>query len=301
MKAVIVSLLIAFAIASTHPVNREIVQEILNAKTTWTPMEPEANPFAYMSIEQIKGMLGTRINPANEGRINMNIVSDQDSFDARAQWPDFVHSIMNQGQCGSCWAFGATEALSDRFAIASNGQINVVLSPQYLVSCDDGNMGCNGGWLDEAWKFMQNHGLPSQDCVSYKSGGGSTGQCPSTCDDGSEMQLYRCGDVQETQSVADIQNAIMTNGPVEAAFTVYEDFFSYAGGIYRHTSGGVAGGHAIKAVGWGVEGDTRYWIMANSWGTGWGENGFFRIAFGECGIESDVTFAPAIVSQAVSE
>jgi len=81
---------------------------------------------------------------------------------------------------------------------------------------------------------------------------------------------------------------IMTNGPVEAAFTVYTDFMLYKGGVYSHVSGTEEGGHAIKIVGWGVDNGTKYWLVANSWSPAWGENGFFRIKRGtnECGIES---------------
>lgn len=83
---------------------------------------------------------------------------------------------------------------------------------------------------------------------------------------------------------------IMTNGPVEVAFNVYQDFFSYTSGVYSHKSGGLAGGHAVKAIGWGVENGTPYWLIANSWGTSWGMQGLFKIKRGsnECGIESNV-------------
>jgi len=77
---------------------------------------------------------------------------------------------------------------------------------------------------------------------------------------------------------------------METSFTVYSDFMNYAGGIYVHTKGYVEGGHAIKVLGWGYDDATKlnYWICANSWGPAWGEAGYFRIAFGECGIDSAV-------------
>jgi len=87
----------------------------------------------------------------------------------------------------------------------------------------------------------------------------------------------------------------MEGGPVETAFTVYEDFENYAGGIYQHTTGSIAGGHAAKFVGWGQENGVKYWKLANSWNPHWGEDGYFRILRGEnhCGIEDEVTGASA--------
>jgi cathepsin B len=85
----------------------------------------------------------------------------------------------------------------------------------------------------------------------------------------------------------EIQKAIMAGGPMEVAFTVYSDFENYASGIYHHVTGAMAGGHAVKMVGWGVEGGVKYWKVANSWNPHWAEKGYFRIRRGnnEGGIE----------------
>jgi len=87
-----------------------------------------------------------------------------------------------------------------------------------------------------------------------------------------------------------IATEIMTNGPVEGAFSVYEDFLTYKSGVYKHTTGQLLGGHAIKILGWGVDNGVEYWTVANSWNEDWGNGGFFNIAKGtnECGIESGV-------------
>lgn len=85
----------------------------------------------------------------------------------------------------------------------------------------------------------------------------------------------------------------MAGGPVETAFTVYSDFENYAGGIYHHVSGSMAGGHAVKIVGWGVESGTKYWKIANSWNPYWGEKGYFRIKEGDSGVDDMVTFSSA--------
>lgn len=89
----------------------------------------------------------------------------------------------------------------------------------------------------------------------------------------------------EADGPAQIKSLIQSSGPVETGFTVYSDFFNYRSGIYHHVSGGVQGGHAVKIVGWGVQGSTKYWICANSWGTSWGESGYFKIQEGDCGID----------------
>jgi len=103
------------------------------------------------------------------------------------------------------------------------------------------------------------------------------------------------GGVERASGEAGIQKAIMEGGPVETAFTVYADFANYASGIYHHVSGSMLGGHAVRIVGWGVEGGNKYWKVANSWNPYWGEKGYFRIKRGDndCGIENGVTFSAA--------
>ena len=128
-------------------------------------------------------------------------------------------------------------------------------------------------------------------------------QCPKSCDSSaagshasfSDDKYTFSGRTQSASGEADIQQMIMEGGPVETAFTVYTDFEDYAGGIYHHVSGGMAGGHAVKFVGWGVDGGVKYWKVANSWNPYWGESGYFRIQRGnnEGGIESGVVGSAA--------
>lgn len=149
-----------------------------------------------------------------------------------------------------------------------------------MVSCDTGNMGCNGGMLDKEWYFLESTGTVTDKCWSYKSGSGSVPACRDSCEDGSDMKFYKSekNSLKQLADIDSIKMEIMTNGPVETGFTVYSDFMSYRSGIY--VAGWFTwpeGGHAVKIVGWGVEDSVNYWIVANSWGASWGENGFFRI------------------------
>ncbi len=290
MKIILIALFIA-GIMAMHPVNQQIVDEI-KATASWTPMEVDENPFAYMPIEDIKAMMGTKLDasvPYTEENLDGYVAPA--SFDAREEWGKKIHPIMDQGRCGSCWAFGATEALSDRFAIETSH--DVILSPQHLVSCDRNNYGCNGGYLDKAWNFMTK-GVATNDCYPYTSGGGSTGTCKSQCHDGSDFVLYKAKPYEHPYSVDATMKTLQTNGPTEAAFTVYQDFMSYKSGVYEHKTGGILGGHAIKCLGWGSEDGKDYWLMANSWGTGWGMSGFFKIKRGDCGINNQMYSALAI-------
>jgi len=262
------------------------------------PWTHDANPrFAGVTLKQAKKLLGAKLtHPVGTVVAQKSKVGPlPKTFDARVQWPGFIHPIRDQAQCGSCWAFGATESLSDRFAIATNGTINLVLSPEDLVSCDDSDYGCEGGYLQNAWDYMVNSGVVTESCFPYQAGGGDAPDCINSCQDGSPWKKYYVVDgtvVTFPQNADTIAADILKNGPVEAGFDVYTDFFSYKSGVYVHKTGGLAGGHAIKLLGWGTDAKSglNYWIAANSWGTSWGQSGYFWIAKGsnECGIEEDV-------------
>jgi cathepsin B len=166
----------------------------------------------------------------------------------------------------------------------------VILSPQDLVSCDTTNYGCDGGYLDLTWEWMEQTGIASDACMPYTSGTGAVAACPTKCADGSAIKRYKVqtGTTVHIPDAPSMQTEIMTNGPIQVAFEVYQDFMSYKTGVYKHTTGSLLGGHAVKAIGWGVENGTPYWLIANSWNTNWGDQGFFKIVRGtnECGIES---------------
>ncbi len=132
-------------------------------------------------------------------------------------------------------------------------------------------------------------GITTDECLAYTSGKGVVPDCPNTCDNGSSIKRWKCdGLVARAKSSKQVMSEIFRDGPVETGFTVYEDFFSYQSGVYQYTSGKQLGGHAVKIIGWGVESGVNYWLCANSWGTSFGIDGFFKIAWGQCGIDSDV-------------
>eukprot|EP00003_Mantamonas_plastica_P005922 TRINITY_DN1482_c0_g1_i1.p1 TRINITY_DN1482_c0_g1~~TRINITY_DN1482_c0_g1_i1.p1 ORF type:complete len:300 (+),score=93.33 TRINITY_DN1482_c0_g1_i1:179-1078(+) len=291
-----------------------MIEEINSKNAGWTAGFNDF--FLGETADDIKAYLGTITSDPNSMQAYTRRQSDQDlsnvqvpdSFDSRQRWPACpqIADPLDQGKCGSCWAFGATKSISSRFCIATNNATNVFLSEFNMVTCDNGNNGCNGGQLKAAWDYVKENGLPTTKCQPYSIPTCSNEPClppfvntpgcnGDKCADGSQGQKYYVDSVYHVGSifgsnVEKIQQEILTNGPVEAAFTVYSDFIHYKSGVYRHTTGGVLGGHAIMIVGWGVENNTPYWIVSNSWTTNWGDKGFFKILRGsdECGIERDV-------------
>jgi len=296
----------AYGISETKSVSTaDFVESINSQSTTW---KSGLTSQIGWTDSEIKSHLGYRINTTARELIKKQIPNLHKSrsshpvfllpstFDARTKWPQCLHPIRNQGNCGSCWAFGATESLTDRFCISSNDSINVILSVQETTSCTDfGVEGCDGGDPISAFTYTSDEGLPLDSCVPYTSGNtGDTGTCRSTCVNSKQpynpVYYSELMSLRWFLSVRDIQEDIYTNGPVEACFSVYADFMTYTSGVYIYTSGSYEGGHCIKLLGWGSLNGVDYWLAANSWGTDWGMDGYFMIQRGVdmCGIEDAV-------------
>jgi cathepsin B len=300
----------------------QFIDEINSAQSTW-----KAGPskFMAMSKQAVKRLMGVRpeyfeqikLVPAIEHEVPAAL---PDTFDAREQWPNCasIKEIRDQGSCGSCWAFGAVEAMTDRICIASKGAQNFHISADDLTACCDScGFGCDGGFPQAAWAYFKTTGLVTGG--NYNSKQGCEPYTIKACDHHVNGTLPPCGAEEATPTCTkkcidgyptpfaqdkhhgdsvyavrpeekQIETEIFTNGPVEAAFTVYADFLAYKSGVYKHTSGGVLGGHAVKILGWGVEDSTPYWLVANSWNEDWGDKGYFKIQRGnnECGIESGI-------------
>ncbi|XP_076844214.1 cathepsin Bb isoform X2 [Brachyhypopomus gauderio] len=278
--------------------------------------------FENVDHRYIKSLCGTILGgPRLPDRMRFEEdLSLPDSFDSRDQWPNCntIGQIRDQGSCGSCWAFGAVEAMSDRFCIQSSGKISVEISAEDLLSCCEGcGMGCYGGFPAAAWDFWTKIGLvtgglygSSVGCRPYTitpcehhmngsrppcSGEQETPPCVRQCVQGyspsyTEDRHFGQRSYSVPSDPQQIMAEIYKNGPVEAAFSVYEDFLLYKTGVYQHVTGALLGGHAIKILGWGEENSTPYWLAANSWNTDWGDQGYFKILRGKnhCGIEGEI-------------
>ncbi|KAL3243695.1 hypothetical protein MRX96_020083 [Rhipicephalus microplus] len=305
-----------------RPVSDGMVSFINKLNTTW---KAGRNFNRNVSPMFLRGLLG--VHPDNRlhrlpALHHAEIPEDlPESFNAREKWPQCtsIGLIRDQSSCGSCWAFGAVEAISDRICIHSQGKVQVNISAQdILTCCPSCGRGCLGGFPSSAWQFYRDRGIVTgglhdtdDGCLPYhfppcehhtvgplpncSEDITPTPRCVHTCREGYDTDYsndkYKGEKVYSIEAdETQIKTEIFKNGPVEADFDVYSDFFSYKSGVYQRLSSEYLSGHAVKIIGWGTENGVPYWLAANSWNPNWGDKGYFKILRGtnECGIENDI-------------
>jgi len=190
-----------------------------------------------------------------------------------------VTPVTDQGGCGSCVSFGVTATLESMVLIEHN--LSLDLSEAELLFCGGGS--CGGWWPDAAVTYVKNNGVAFESCFPYFDHDMPCSTCP---DRNGEATQAVNSVVYFT--MADRRSYICSIGPVAAVFEVYEDFYSYAGGVYSHVSGAFVGLHCVEVI--GFDDVNKFWICKNSWGSGWGEGGFFCIAYGQCNIDAAYPF-----------
>eukprot|EP01052_Picozoa_sp_SAG31_P014146 SAG31_NODE_869_length_11344_cov_15.137839_7_plen_585_part_00 len=287
---------------------------------SWTAGQSER--WAGATHEDVRATMGL---PGFRARMHIptprsdayNVVTSRvatlpEAWDFRTAFPECIwaKTIVDQGGCGSCWAWAATGVLASRFCMATKGKVNVRMSPQYLLDCNtQDEMGCGGGALDNVWRYLTTaeHYVVTEECDPYTGQDGK--ECPTKCANSSiPYRKYMATtstpwtpSLEATEAggrvvVAEMQQELMMHGPLEAGIELFQDFASYKSGVYTlSVNASYGGGHAVEIIGWGS--DTLksgekidYWTVQNTYGTSWGEKGYFRIRRGtnEIGIEQEV-------------
>lgn len=290
--------------------------------STWKATVYPRFTYSYEQLRKMFNLIVEDTLPEGFSPPPLHNISENDlpeNFDSREQWPNCasIKEVRDQSACGSCWAFGAATAMSDRVCIASGQKDQSRLSTQDLLECckSCGN-GCSGGMLYASWAYWKRSGLCTGDvfgdpktckpyafppCNHHSSGpyddcskhNYESPSCKSSCENPEYKIKYKDDknfglSVYSVSGEKSIMKELVTHGSIEAAFSVYEDFLTYKNGVYQHKTGRILGGHAIRIIGYGVDNGTKYWLCVNSWNESWGEKGTFKILRGHnhCDIES---------------
>jgi len=260
---------------------------IKNAGYDWVAGE---TPISRLSDEEQKIRLGLEVPEDEMERIKSVLAKEIKAFAfaPKRDWRDkdgknWVTTVQDQGGCGSCVAFGTVATIESQARIQYNKPAwDIDLSEADLFFCGAGRKCKKGWWPSYALDYAKSKGISDEKCFPYQDEDIDCTLCSDRAD-----RLLKIGKWHEIINIDQRKQWLDTKGPMVACMAVYSDFFKYKDGVYRHTTGDLAGYHAICCIGYSEE--EKCWICKNSWGTGWGNQGFFKIGYGEA--EMDTKFA----------
>ena len=256
------------------------------------------NQFTDLTSEEFKTQFTSGLTLDTTDKYGCKSFTSSDiSSPSSIDWREkkAVTSVKDQGQCGSCWSFSSTGASEGAWAVTTGELVD--LSEEQLVECATGiqygSHGCQGGQMQGAFKYLIQNGQCSLSSYPYTSGTGNSGSCKKCS---SITKFTSCSNVNPNDQVS--LKVAVSQQPVSVAIEADTRYFqSYSSGILDSPSCGTNLDHGVLVIGYGEENGKKYWLLKNSWGVTWGENGYFKILRsdsnndpGICGVAMDPSF-----------
>jgi C1A family cysteine protease len=275
----------------------EIREAIGESGTDWQAGSTSVSGLSLEEKQQLCGLKGIRESRRDMISSASPVQQGQPSaFDWRNNGGDWTTSIRDQGSCGSCWAFGSQAAMEAHIDLQKGDPIfNQDLAEQQLLSCSPGS--CDGWYEDAVLNWLRDEGTVDEACFPYQAD--DTIPCDNHCPDW-ESRIWKITDWGWVPSSTSAIKGHLLDAPLVTGMAVYDDFYYYTEGVYEHLWGDLIGYHLVSMVGYNENDD--YWICKNSWGTDWGEGGWFRIGYGQCAIENNNAYiVPPIIVPPIIE
>eukprot|EP00397_Hematodinium_sp_SG-2012_P054312 GEMP01065390.1.p1 GENE.GEMP01065390.1~~GEMP01065390.1.p1 ORF type:complete len:301 (+),score=65.51 GEMP01065390.1:70-972(+) len=234
-------------------------------------------PFADRTPDEFKARMKTFKRPSKLSRTPYEFKNSPIPDEVDWVKKGAVNPVQDQGQCGSCWSFSAVGGLEGARAVFGEGLLK--LSEEFIMDCDDKDYKCEGGWMDNAFDFVKENGLCTEDSYSYKCADEESEECQE-----SRCEKHNCtygilpGEVTglvdiSPRNLAAFKEALAQQ-PLSIAIEADTSVFQfYTGGVVTSEGCGTSLDHGVLAVGYGVDDGTAYFKVKNSWGPKWGEHG----------------------------
>ena len=264
----------------------DLVEAITEKKARWRATE---TPVSLLSQAKQKALLGAVPSAEVVATVEaMRAAPPQapaPAFAAAVDWRNkngnHVSAVKDQGGCGSCVSFACTATIESMAHVERGVWIDLSEADSHFCSSHGAN--CGGWWPDQCLDQAKSRGVCDEPCFPYASAfpNNDIWSGPPVCKlcpNRNARAVKITNRVQLSDPTA-AKNHLSSVGPVAGCFDVYQDFFSYSGGVYHHVSGSLAGGHCVEVIGYSEA--EQCWIVKNSWNTTWGVGGFGKIAYAD--------------------